>query len=130
MESKELYAQLLRDQYRVQRMEQMSYMVIFILAITVVPVAWILNHVYHWYTLGWMVDVIALCLGLAMAGHSHNALQVIASLAKKLNEMSGIESFHYDLGKANDPVRMVLTTPFKVIGAVLAIWALFKWPQL
>lgn len=129
MDPKEIQVRSLLAQYHVQRSEQMSFTVIFLLAIMVVPVTWILNHVYHLYTLGWMLDVVTLCLGLAMAGHCHNSLQVIQGIAKELNKLSGQESFAYDLGRANDPFRMLLTTPFKVIGSILGLWALIRWPQ-
>ncbi len=130
MDRNEIYARSLWAQYHVQQIWEMVFTVIFLLTIVAVPFAWMLNHVYHLYTLGWMLDVVVVCLGLAMAGHSHNSLQVIEKIAEDLNKLSDHESFSYDLGKFNDPVRMWLTMPFKVVGSILALWALVRWPQL
>lgn len=131
MESKDVYVQTLIAQYRAFRLELDIFTCFFMLAIMTVPVAWIINHVYHNFTLGWMIGFVALILGLSMATHCGNTLQSLKRIATDLNKaMSPLATFEYDLGKEAEPLRYAFTLAGKIIGCVILLWCFWPWPQL
>ena len=132
MEPKEIYIRSLLEQYRVFRQELIIFTILFLLAMLMVPVAWSFNHIYHDYGLGCVVGVVAIVLGLPMATHCGNTIQILRRVTSHLNKEMAPEhrSFEYDLGQETDRVRYVVTLIGKAVGCLILIWCFIRWPQI
>lgn len=131
MENNDLYVRSQLAQYSAFRLELIIFTVLFMIAILTVPVAWIINHVYNDFRLGWMLGVVALIIGLSMATHCGNTLQSLRRVTTALNkEMAPLQTFEYDQGKETEILRYTFTLAGKIIGCLLLIWCFFPWPQL
>ena len=130
MNKHDVYIRSLHLQYLVNRLELMVFTIIFILTVLVVPVSWIINHVYHDFRFGWMLAVVAAILGLAMATHCGNTLQVLKRVTSQLNEAGEHPTFDYDQGRETDRTRYVITLIGKIIACLILLWCFTPWPQL
>ncbi len=131
MDQDEIYIRSLLKQYEVFRLELIIFTIFFMIAILMVPVAWVTNHVWHNYTLGWMAGVVAAVLGLSMATHCGNTISSLKRIATALNkEMGDHRTFEYDLGHETEIARYVITLIGKIIGILLLLNCFFRWPQL
>ena len=132
MEPKEVYLRSLLEQYRVFRQELIIFTIFLLLALLLIPVAWVQNHVDHNFTLGCMIAFVALVLGLSMATHCGNHIQVLRRVTSHLNkEMAPrYQSFEYDQGQETDRLRYVVTVIGKIIACLVLVWCFIRWPQL
>lgn len=130
MDKHDVYVRSLHLQYLVNRLELMVFTFIFILSALVIPVSWIINHVYHDFRLGWMLAVVAAILGLAMATHCGNTLRVLKRVTDELDTAGEKPTFNYDQGRENDKVRMIVTLIGKIIACLILLWCFTPWPQM
>lgn len=130
MDSHDVYVRSLHLQYIVNRLELIIFTIIFILSVIPIPYVWYLMHVEHNLLVAYLVATVPVFIGLSMAVHCRNTIQVLKGITAALNaEMKPQQTFDYDQGRANDGVRMVVTLIAKIIGALLLLWCFSPWPQ-